>query len=1166
MLDKFANWLNKKDYNPILEGVFGSWTYHVPEDRQQQMYDFYMLEYLLPPGIHMYLKPMDFGGEDTEKANALQNKEREEKGLPPDTRHYGDMSMTVEDKFYHALYEVGNKLLPALKKELLEAVMFSISAELRHLYDSERNKPKLLIERVKKELGPKEASLLRNYTLALRNLQNPETAEIMDRIHIPTTAKNSDDGYTTSYKALKHAGGTDEEWAKLASWLFYNAKWGSSYGGKAWGGIADGWTHLNDAETPNKIIAYIDHVYDLQHNTGSVFTKLKSYRKDNKYDWIQKSLDHKRDLVSPHEMFEHISPSMREVAKIGIKLKTGKTFLDFEKDWPEILKKKAEIYNQMQQSQYEKKKAEHEKNYPNDTYWESKPKDITPEQYASQHIINQSVSSPVTGNYGPAPYSMGQVNQEYWAKVNKGKPVPQPTYTGTPINQPPHPSDVDIGDKVKIIGGSSGYVGQTGTVIDKIYKYDFPYFNVEFADKPTKAFKRHRFEVVEKKASSFPDEKGNKVGDHVIITHGTYNGSKGVLKSYNGHSWSVLVTMPHGGEADEQWYSSDYFKKDDSASGGKSLLGLKVGDHVTIKYGSHKGMKGFIKNIKAAEDPYPYQVDLGLVNLIPYSNYDLQKDEKTRPSYKVGDPVIITNGDYKGKKGEIVTSTSTEGVWIVAVESPLDSKKQNLYFSQGDLKKDDSVKEKEDFKAGDPIKVKNGLHTGKKGKFKHKTENGNYMVTLGSSDSPYLFYKNDIELDKSPTPEVGDIVKVIDGSFAGFTGTVKVNHGTNYTIALDIAFGGKQDQILAPNQFEITGKKGQSKTFEIGATVKVTGGEHNGITGVVKEKIVGDNLYKIKSGGAGYEYLVHAGNLQLVAPVAAGSKKDFKVGDFVKVKDGMYAGLTGHITKTYTGAYKDNMVHIKFDDGGEAPIKVVNIELSSKPKKEFKNGDPVKIINGYHKGMVGTIVYKIPQSDFEHGYSVKFPSGGSYAIEADDMELATAPAPIDTGAKIIDSLKNSFNPLKAFLFPMDLKVARAIISTKYYNPSYPIEDILTKVNAALGANYSPNQLFDIKKTYLKELAIQKYFDAKTIYAISPLSQEKAHEIMVQHYHDMPGKPFLDKKTIMDMESKIEQGDKIQAIKLAREALGWNLKSAKEYIEYLTFELATNGIYIKKVSG
>lgn len=382
---------------PINEGIWGMWQYKLPADKKQQMYDFYMLAYLLPPGIYMHLIQTDWWPE------LNRHGEKDEEG-----KDYGEPAMTNETKFEYSLQEAANILLPALKHELLEAVMFALAAETRHLYDRPENDPRKLIPVVEKELGPQYADMLKKYTLHMKNYADPNAKYLLNREKLSPNVATSSSGYKASYRAMKAAGGSEEDWGKLCEWLFSHAKWNGSYGGKAWADIASGWLHLYHSKGAKELLTYIDHVYDLQHNTDTVFNKLETYAKDGGYGWIKEALDHKRYLVSPHEMIEHVSPAMRELALIGIKIRTGKSWEDFEKDWPKILKQKADIHNQVQQSVYEKH-----------GYGLGAYKNITPDQYAKKHVKASDKW-----------WSVGKINQEYLKGLPKeemkdamGKPI-----------------------------------------------------------------------------------------------------------------------------------------------------------------------------------------------------------------------------------------------------------------------------------------------------------------------------------------------------------------------------------------------------------------------------------------------------------------------------------------------------------------------------------------------------------------------------------------------------------------------------------------------------------------------------------------------------------------------------------------------------------------------
>jgi hypothetical protein len=429
MLSDFVKWIVNGGKNRILdEGIWGMWDYKVPTDKKEQMYDFYMMEYLLPPGVQLYLTPIDFGGYDPDEEARLEDEERKKQGLPSDQRAAGDMKRTLEDKFNYALYEVVDKLVPYLRNELLQVVEFSVAAELRHLWDKNESQydPKALIRRVERVFGPKEAEMLKKYALHIAGQKHSVGKAIlnMDREDLHPNLNSSNADYKGSYRGMKASGGTTEEWMKLAAWLFENTKWSSQFGGGAWAQIAEGWLALKKAKYLGHVIAQIDHVYDLQHNTDTVFNKIETYAKHGGYDWVKTALDHKRYLVSPYEMIEHVSPAMRELALIGIKLRTGKSWGEFEKEWPEILKKKTDIYNQTKHSLWQSNKEAYYKQY----YSYDEPMAITPEQFTTHHI---------------------KASTHPWSVYNFGKNLQQVnTYNAT--DKVPLFKDIQVGDQVSL--------------------------------------------------------------------------------------------------------------------------------------------------------------------------------------------------------------------------------------------------------------------------------------------------------------------------------------------------------------------------------------------------------------------------------------------------------------------------------------------------------------------------------------------------------------------------------------------------------------------------------------------------------------------------------------------------------------------------------------------
>ena len=409
MLKKFI------DYIKINEMFsFGNWEYKLPDDKKEQMYDFYMLSLLLgSTNFDMHSPNQEYPNFD---------------------------DMNKKEELDYSLKEVSRELLPELKKELLQSVMFSIAAELRHVFDNPGNKIEDIISRIKKEVGTEESSLFKKY---VDYKHNPDPNFAKGELH--PNLNDSYEPYKDSYKGVLSAGGDRKHWSKLAKWLFKNVKWNSMYSGQKWAEIADGWLKLYNSHSLGDTIAAIDHVYDLQHNTNTVFNKLKSYEKDGSYNWIKNSLDHKRYLTSSHELIEHLSPKMRRLALAGIKIKEGKTWEDFEKEWPEILKKKTAVYNQTKEIEYDKKKAKGEL-----YHGEQPPTPLTPEQFASRKIKSSN-----------SPWSIYKVNEKHKANTPSpyasGPTAPHPYTVGSsPAFKPlvtvfkdANGIDIKVGDTVK---------------------------------------------------------------------------------------------------------------------------------------------------------------------------------------------------------------------------------------------------------------------------------------------------------------------------------------------------------------------------------------------------------------------------------------------------------------------------------------------------------------------------------------------------------------------------------------------------------------------------------------------------------------------------------------------------------------------------------------------
>ena len=307
--------MNNLDFkNWILQEAFGSFKYQFPSDKKQQMADFYALQMLL--------------GRDS--FDLKRQKIIADKGM--DSYQFGkprsmDDQPDKEGQLDYVIGEIKDQMLPQLKKEILEDVLYSICAEFRHVKDE--NTSKDILELAEK-LGPEYPYITKKY---FRYFMATGTDDgFLRRVHNEKEKyKNMSSSYLNAYKAYLISKATPEQFVNLAKLFFEEAIWRSGYGGENWANICKAWIDLNKAKSIQSMFVQIDHIYDIQHNNGSVFDKLASYQnKNGSHNWIADFLDKKANMNNPLEIYQEVSPSMKKILPMAAKFKFGTSLEDFE--------------------------------------------------------------------------------------------------------------------------------------------------------------------------------------------------------------------------------------------------------------------------------------------------------------------------------------------------------------------------------------------------------------------------------------------------------------------------------------------------------------------------------------------------------------------------------------------------------------------------------------------------------------------------------------------------------------------------------------------------------------------------------------------------------------------------------------------------------------------
>ena len=274
--------------------------YKVPEDRETRVYDFYTLA--------LYDSLLSHKG--TVQAGLLKP------GWDEDT--VADLQAYVHDGIETITRE--------LKRDLLDATSLSVSAELRHAFDREENHDKVF-QTVGEKLSPKLRKFYINLVHQKVMYKTIRKSPKWAKKEMQWREKGQTSNYTIAKNAFDKSKITYQELARIGEDVFMMDIWPSSYGGEPWKNICLGLAKLDSAKSIKEIIAAVDHILDLEHNTGIMLNKVKRFSKDGSFKWIKEALDFKFK-ASPWELAQKSSVPKAIVGRLN-RLTGADT--DFEK-------------------------------------------------------------------------------------------------------------------------------------------------------------------------------------------------------------------------------------------------------------------------------------------------------------------------------------------------------------------------------------------------------------------------------------------------------------------------------------------------------------------------------------------------------------------------------------------------------------------------------------------------------------------------------------------------------------------------------------------------------------------------------------------------------------------------------------------------------------------
>jgi len=250
---------------------------------------------------------------------------------------YGRGNKKVDEITRFNLEFVTDNAIDKMHREIIEEIKFSIICEFRHIYDRNHSS---IMDNMSKEYKSFIKHFYKNFMLEKSyNTHNEYLLLDTPEDNFFTTTEHAQykreiHEINERYKVYKSFLATEKELkfsksmiSDLFEYIFFNLEWNSSYGGVAWGGIAKGYTRLLKCKNVGDKIIAIDHVYDLQHNTGTVFNKLYRYKINGDYCWIKEVLDWKKELKEVSEFDGKLSIGLTPIFNYLHKVVCNKTII-----------------------------------------------------------------------------------------------------------------------------------------------------------------------------------------------------------------------------------------------------------------------------------------------------------------------------------------------------------------------------------------------------------------------------------------------------------------------------------------------------------------------------------------------------------------------------------------------------------------------------------------------------------------------------------------------------------------------------------------------------------------------------------------------------------------------------------------------------------------------
>jgi hypothetical protein len=255
-----------------------------------------------------------------------------------------------DDDLKDSIVDAYKKLIPYLKKTILGYTFYAITSEMTtgmsgvnkqqiaeygyasgHPFGEKKINDTLII--LSKKVSGEDFLLIKKFYVSLLDIVKTNPFELPEH-GLNIDSDHAEDTIVRSFvpKILNELGISNYKFVEIAK-ICFNRKlgWANFYGGKNWQNICDAYLRLDDANSFNEISVAIDHVIDLEHNTGSVFSKIPGPSADKPIialDLLAYLLDLKasisdyRQLLQPYKGIYFCSGTIRLIGQKILKERT----------------------------------------------------------------------------------------------------------------------------------------------------------------------------------------------------------------------------------------------------------------------------------------------------------------------------------------------------------------------------------------------------------------------------------------------------------------------------------------------------------------------------------------------------------------------------------------------------------------------------------------------------------------------------------------------------------------------------------------------------------------------------------------------------------------------------------------------------------------------------